>query len=540
MASLRHRGPDDSGFAELANVQMGHARLSVTGIGNGRQPIKNETGDVIAVVNGEFYGWNKLPNHHYATDTDSEHIVHLYEEDATNFVQKTHGEFAFVLYDQRTDTTLAARDRFGIKPLYYAPHKNGWVFASEMQTLIASGIHAELDVESFTYCVSHGYFKPGTTLLKNVRMVKPGHIVRIRKGTLSETLYWEPTFSETGDTEAIRPLLYEAVRKRIPSETKWCCHLSGGLDSSLIAAISTNLAGAPTQCYSIAFEGKDYSELSDAQKTAEFLGANLTVLPATTTDMLTNFPAAVLASGGPANNLHIAAKRMLAEKVRTDGIKVALTGEGSDEIFLGYEHLRMEAGANTGAISTVAGIHAGHTPAPGGYHWSAAKNAIGKTIMAASKTYELLPEMRGEPGPRAASKAWMAHALADYILIRLDDAQNMAFSVESRLPFLDTELARAAFDMSPKTLVGDGRLEKQFLRDAFADILPPWVIAQRKRPFQAPPVAFPLERIKNSRLNHLFDIDALSKAIESQPEQASSAIACFMWSFAELFDHYKL
>lgn len=545
LAKLRHRGPDELGGDSMGNVGMWHARLSVTGVKNGMQPIRNEAGNIMVAVNGEFYGLSNQRGHTYSTASDSEHLVHLYEDYGVDCLARLHGEFVFTLYDEKCDTIFAARDRFGTKPLYYARHGTGFVFASELNALVAAGFKAELDEEALVYCLSHGYFEPGRCLLKGVHTIRPGHYLLIKDGNVETKRYWQPPFAEDGSIEPIKGLLTQAIRTRIPAESRWCTHLSGGLDSTLVTALAGRIARTSVPCYTIAFEGDAYNEESDAKRSAEFLRANLTVVPATQAEMMKEFTASVLSAGGPANNLHVAAKRILARRIRDDGFKVVLSGEGSDEIFLGYEHLRIDAGVNTGAISTVAGIHAGATPAKGGFVWDAAKMKMGASLLSVSKhpDWVMSAPLLGaglSSHPKEASEAWMTHAMSDYILVRLDDAQNMAFSLESRLPFLDTALAEAAFKVPTNDLIGTGALEKQILRDTFADILPAWISEQRKRPFQAPPVILPVDRLRNSRLANHFNIDKLEALVATQETQPASAIACLMWSFAELFDHFKI
>jgi asparagine synthase (glutamine-hydrolysing) len=277
---LSHRGPDGEGFwiGERGQAALGHRRLAVIGPRNGAQPLINEDGTIRAVVNGEFYGYERIRRdlsrrgHRLRTDSDSEILLHLYEESGDECLDQLRGEFAFVLWDGRRQRLFAARDRFGVKPLVYAERPGGIVLASESKALFAAGISAEWDAEAFFETVSRQYVSPDRTLFRGIRQVPPGHTLQASAKGVVLSPYWDldfPILSESPGTasatneslnqerdwiERCRAQVVEAVRIRLRADVPVCFHLSGGLDSSTVVGIAASNSPRPLDAFTIAFE----------------------------------------------------------------------------------------------------------------------------------------------------------------------------------------------------------------------------------------------------------------------------------------------
>jgi asparagine synthase (glutamine-hydrolysing) len=526
--SLAHRGPDGQAVQWLPeNLFLGHTRLAIVGGALGQQPLHNEDRTIWAVVNGEFYDYRVIRDqlqaqgHVFATQSDSELLIHLYEEFDTECLKFLHGEFAFALYDTRIKRWFCARDRFGVRPLQYVHRARDFLFASEAKALLACGVPAQLNREALFFSQHVQYLPADETLFQGIRMVKPAHYLLVGEQGLSEHAYWSLHDVKTrpmsaGEAmEQARTLLAEAVERRIPDEVKWATHLSGGLDSSLVSILS--MAGrSDGQCFTVKFTDDGfYDETPFARATADSIGAKLIEVPVSYESMLKVMPQAVYHAEGLSINGHLGAKYLLNQAIREDGCKVALTGEGADEIFMGYSHLKqdyLDANALTAMEQTyLAGVQ---LPSGETLDLSAVKERLGfvPTWLAAKasmahklkpfwsadfartggapyvRVLEACPEgIHAESPLKTASALWTRYCLSGYILKVLDDAQAMAHSIEGRLPFLDTKLVEFMWSV-PDELHFRDSIEKSLLRQGFADCLPKAVREKTKQSFMSPPL----------------------------------------------------
>lgn len=302
LRAMRHRGPDEQGCWLSADgfTGLGNARLAVMGGCNGSQSLQNETGMVRAVVNGEFYDFERqradleVKGHIFRTRTDSELLIHLYEEHGVECLSYLRGEFAFVLWDEANDMLFAARDRFGIKPLHLAEHGGGWWFASEIKALLAAGFTARWDIETLRHCFAHQYARERETLFAGVRQIAPATALVMHRGHTREFRYWHPCFDERPvSADEIRAALEEAVALRMRCDVPVACALSGGVDSSAVAALAS--ARKPVQCFSVAFEGEGYDE-------SALLPAGTHLVRVSQRDLALQLPAAVAQAEGLAIN----------------------------------------------------------------------------------------------------------------------------------------------------------------------------------------------------------------------------------------------
>jgi len=511
LSVMRHRGPDDSGtwLGPESGIGLGSVRLAVMGLEDGRQPVSNESGDIRAVVNGEFYGFEGLRaglearGHCFATGSDSELVVHLYEEHGLDCIKYLRGEFAFLLWDDTKRRLIATRDRFGIKPLHVVHQQGEWLFASEVKALIAAGVVARWDERAFLHSLAHQYLQPGETLFAGVRQITPAHMLVIEAGESREICYWRPSFEPDTAITAhdVRSLLEESVRLRMRSDVPVACTLSGGLDSSAVAAMS-----GVRDCFCVRFDAPGYDEgpevLEDAADDLRIHEVHVT-----RTDLVTHLEAAVRKSEGLAINGQLVGKYLLSRAIRDAGFKVVLAGEGADEAFLGYSHLQEDHTHRPAAFDLQRGIL---LPAIGESSWYdtppwlerlptflRAKLATGRHF--ANLTRETFDSQIlldgtlaglgqiGGPFVRQSAWLWTRLAMSGYILRTLGDGAEMAHSVEARLPFLDHVLFEMAARI-PADLLIRGDDSKVLLRQALSGILPEKIRTRPKHPFLSPPL----------------------------------------------------
>jgi asparagine synthase (glutamine-hydrolysing) len=546
--ALIHRGPDGEGIwiSPRANMGLGHRRLSIVDLSTGAQPIASENGKKHIIVNGEFYDHARIRadlekrGHIFRTRSDSEIVLHLYEEYGFNCLEHLRGEFAFVLWDEDKQQMFAARDRFGIKPLVYAATGGTVLLASEAKALFAMGLPAAWDEEAFFHASAMQYTPQDRTLFKGVLPLKPGHALVARNGMVETFKYWDMDFPAEKDIQTVTDEpgiisdftheLNEAIRLRLMADVPVCFHLSGGLDSASVLGMATAQTGRRVDAFTVSFNHEGYDELSIAQEMAEHSGANLHAVHVSQEDLVTNLPDAVYYGEGLAINGHLAGKYLLNRAIRAAGFKVALTGEGSDEILAGYPHLRQdlfrhasandaEAAQMTARLYATNGASAGLQLADGemlptsavrtqlGYvpAFIEAKAALGHRVagvlsdsfrarFAATDAFASLMnaipsgQLAGRHPVNQSSWLWSKLALANYILRTLGDGMEMAQSVEGRLPFLDHKLFEFARRL-PMSLKIRGTVEKYILREAAKPFITPTIYKRQKHPFLAPPLS---------------------------------------------------
>lgn len=526
LAAMSHRGPDDVGvwLASDANVVLGHRRLAVRGAPEDSQPILNEARDIAIAVNGEFYDypetrqWLESRGHIFATTSDSELALHLYEEFGLDFVKKLRGEFALIIWDNTQQRLIAVRDYFGIKPLVYAQSEKGWCVASEAKAIFESGfLKSAWDLESGWHSLAHQYLPPDRTLFRGISSVPPAHMLIIDQRARQSFVqsYWKPHFGdESVSPEAILEMLEDSLSVRLESNIPPAFSLSGGLDSSSIVALAARKLGRPVPAFSVSFtDGAEYNEQDLVTQTARALGADLHIVPVAREDMVTELSDAVYYSEGLAINGQLVAKFRLNRAIREAGHNVVLTGEGADEAFLGYAHFQVDSGQTgvSGAFQRQRGVmlpvedSVEMLPPSWLSRWPTfmkAKLAFAVQFQTfINHEYEFLPDMRvsrlldrldvtGEfQGTscfvRKSAWLWTRTALAGYILRTLADGTEMAHSVEGRLPFLDHKLFELAAKASVSSNLRDGGA-KMLLRRSLHSVLPEPIISRPKHPFLAP------------------------------------------------------
>jgi len=546
MASLHHRGPDGRRhwMAADGRVALGHTRLSIIDLVSGDQPIANEDEAVHIVVNGEFYDFERIRRelegrgHRFRTKSDSEIALHLYEDYGPECLHHLRGEYAFVLWDARNHCLIAGRDRFGVKPLFYAEHNGALYLASEVKALFAMGVPAAWSHEAV---YAGGFILPGErTLFRGVQAVPPGHFLRATREGHRVHQYWDvnypvdgtlPARSDRDYIEGFREVLEAAVKTRLRADVPVGCYLSGGIDSCSVLGLASLHHEGPVRAFTLTFDGPQYDESAIAEEMARHVGADYQPIPMKQADLAANFRAAVIQSEIPFINGHTVAKFTLSQAVRESGYKVVLTGEGSDEILAGYPHFRRdmllhhtvgqdpatvkrllaqlvesnqvsrglllpEGDADTGTVcTTLLGFVPSWLEAMSG---TAARMRgllrddflapYGKTDVIGSllSSLDVERQLKGRDAVHTALYLWAKTILPHYILSNLGDRMEMAHSVEGRVPFMDHHVAEY-LQRVPVSLKIRGMTEKYILREAAKDVLTQTVYERQKHPFLSPP-----------------------------------------------------
>jgi asparagine synthase (glutamine-hydrolysing) len=354
--SLCHRGPDGSGHWQSPDgcVSLGHRRLAIQDIHGGAQPLSNEDNTVVAVVNGEFYDFEPIREqlaglgHRFQTASDSEILIHLYEQWGFDCLTQLQGEFAFVLWDERRHLLWAARDRFGVKPLYYAETSDGILFSSEIKGLKQAGLALTWDEEGFFEQFIFQTCFEGRTLYRGVSEVLPGHFLTYQSRAARLQKYWDlddlTPHEENADrakteefqAEALLTVLDQAVRSRLQTALPTACYLSGGIDSTSVCALLKRNTTHPVQAFSLRFADPEYDEFPLAQQSAAALDIGITEVPISEASLALHFPQTVWHCESLVTNANAVAKFCLSRAVREAGFRIVLTGEGADELFAGY------------------------------------------------------------------------------------------------------------------------------------------------------------------------------------------------------------
>jgi asparagine synthase (glutamine-hydrolysing) len=510
---LAHRGPDGNGVFtdESAKVTIAHTRLAVIDLTTGAQPILSQNGNVVVACNGEIYEFERIrfsleaKGYRFKSKSDSEVIIYLYEEFGLSCFDHLRGEFAFLLYDKAKRIFIAGRDRFGIKPLYFSRLPAGFVFASEMKAIFASGLVVpklrisaldllhEQDPEDIQFPFEHIEHVPPATYLT----------IHLDSDELSFTNYWsqeipsrvaEPAAEPCGDVPAawatmVLHALEQAVQLRLRADVPVGLYLSGGIDSSFVGALMKRNLKAQLHSFSISFVGSDKDEKDFARQAANFLGTHHHELPVTRQMLWDQLEDCLWFSELPFFTLAPVGKFLLSKEARKF-VTVVLTGEGADEVFLGYRKFFQEAIRDTRQVqatrrSTLARIA---RVKPGGVYEVLLKRlslllfrrnhrrALALARAKARATYN-----PSKPMINAVQEARIAD-MPLRILCFLGDRTEMAHSLEARVPFLDHKL----YDMAkwiPVDFKMHCNVEKAVLRDAAKGILPEDLRLRPKRGF---------------------------------------------------------
>lgn len=542
LATLHHRGPDEQGAWQGEHVFLGMCRLSIIDLSGGKQPIWNEDRTCCIVYNGELYNFLDMRpelearGHIFRTRSDTEVILHAYEEWGPDCLKRFNGMFAFAIWDERKKRLLLARDRIGEKPLYYYHDGTRLVFASEIKAILADPtILRQINVRGLSNYLAFGYAVAPETIYRNIYKLLPGNYLLTESGSVQFKIaqYWdvgdEPqlakgaALSEAEYEDAILNLLDDSVRRRMIADVPVGAFLSGGVDSSAIVALMKRHASGPVKTFSLGFDfGNTYNELSDAQRVARFLGTDHYELRAEHIDLVETLRTLVYHYDEPFGDPAGFPVYLLSRFARKQ-VKVVLTGDGGDELFGGYRRY---------AIEQIAPLYH-YLPRTITGNWIPAMteriprlrraNRMAQTLQIADpiRRYagwliHFSPEMQAElldekivaelnchdplwrypesyaalsDGPAAdhinrLMYIDLKNLLVDGYLEKTDKA-TMACSLEGRVPFLDHRLVELAFQIPAKYKV-KGMATKRILKQAVRRLVPPEVLQKPKHGFNVP------------------------------------------------------
>ncbi|HMG86924.1 MAG TPA: asparagine synthase (glutamine-hydrolyzing) [Terracidiphilus sp.] len=563
--SLYHRGPDGQRqwISRDNRVGLGHARLSIIDLSTGDQPISSEDSRTHIVVNGEFYEYEAIQKeleargHRLRTRSDSEIALHLYEEVGPQCLHRLRGEFAFVIWDEKQQSLFAARDRFGIKPLFYAWHNNTLYIASEVKALFAAGVPARWDEESVYQSFTFGGHQM-RTLYDGVHLVPPGHYLIATEKHFQITRYWDFNYPQADDAALrrsdadyaaeFRHELEEAVRIRLRADVPVGVYLSGGLDSCAVLGLAARHHPDPIRAFTLTFDDVAYDEGSIAREMAALAGGEFNPIPINQQHLAENFGDAILQSETFCVNAHGVAKFLLSKAVRDAGYKVVITGEGSDEILGGYAHFRRDMllynreGQDEKEIEQLlAWLNENNTVSRGlllpdgdtgnlegvrrilGYVPSWCETFSSRAVKAQPlladdfgcrfkdrESYlQLLSDidvpgqLKGRDALNQSLYLWGKSVLANYILTMLGDRMEMAHSIEGRVPFLDHHVVECIC-RQPVNQKIRGMTEKFVLREAVRDVITDTVYRRQKHPFLSPPATLNPEQTFNTYVQDML------------------------------------
>ena len=349
---LRHRGPDDNGVYADAAVGLAHARLSIVDLSSGHQPMKNADGSLWITFNGEIFNHVELretlarKGHVFATTSDTEVILHMYAEAGEDCVRHFNGQWAFAIWDARKRKLFLSRDRLGIRPLFYARTARTFVFGSEIKALLMHpGVERRLDLVALSQIFTFWWCLPPRSIFQNVLELPPGHSLTVERGDITVRRHWQIEFgiepnghADVGAcAEQLRGLLLDATRLRLRADVPVAAHLSGGLDSAVVAALTRKVNDTPLKTFSITFEDPELDESVFQNEAVRRLGTEHQTVHCSTEDIGREFPDVIWHTETPILRTAPAPLFRLSRLVREHGYKVVLTGEGSDEILGGYD-----------------------------------------------------------------------------------------------------------------------------------------------------------------------------------------------------------
>ena len=538
--ALVHRGPDDAGLLVDSHVALGHRRLSIVDLSGGHQPMFNEDLSAAIVFNGEIYNHADFRadleqrGHRYRSHCDTETILHLYEEHGPRCVERLRGMFAFAIWDRCKRRLLLARDRLGIKPLYYTLADDGALFfASEIKALLAAGaVQPELNYEAMADFAANRAPMGDATLFRGVKRLLPGHTLLWHDGKVRIERYWQVSFQAADDglsdadhIARFRERFEEAVRLRLMADVPLGMFLSGGIDSSAIAAVMSKLVSAPVKTFSVAFAEGEANELEYARLVARAFKTDHHEVVVSPAEFFAALPQMVYQEDEPIAHPS-SVPLYFVSKLAARHVKVVLTGEGSDELLAGYDKYR----------KTIYNLRLGrryHQLAPAWLKRQVARRieslgvaskvrqklrrtflclepnlealyfdnfavynrgrqqelftAEAREQMGGGDAYEAMRGQIDQSDAQTVLEQMLAADLKTYLveLLMKQDQMSMAASIESRVPFLDHQLVEMACAL-PERMKLRGLETKYILRQAMKGVLPEEILRRKKMGFPVP------------------------------------------------------
>jgi asparagine synthase (glutamine-hydrolysing) len=544
IGAVRHRGPDDCGIATDGFVGLGHARLSIIDVQGGHQPMHSSDGNLTITFNGEIFNYLELRaqlesrGHSFRTRSDTEVILHLYEEEGEQCVHKFNGQWAFAIWDRKRQRLFLSRDRLGVRPLFYTHTPRGFLFASEIKALMQHpSVSREIDLQALDQVFTFWSPLPPRTLFKNIFQLPPGSSLTVDQHGLRVNQYWSISYpaadeafscDEENLASQLLDLLVDATRVRLRSDVPVGAYLSGGVDSTAIAALAKEIAGGRLRTFSLTFDELEFNEADFQIEAVRFLETNHSSLACSKPDIASLLPSVVWHCEQPILRTAPAPMLQLSRFVKSNNYKVVLTGEGADELFGGYDIFKEAKIRRFWARDTTSQLRSsllkrlypyveGLQRQPLAYlqrffrisdadlaspffshlpRWELTARlklllspGVHKELEGYDATDDLLQILPTE------FRSWSAFSRAEYlettgllpgyILSSQGDRMAMANSVETRFPFLDHRVVDFATKLSPN-LKMKGLSEKYLLKRAVSKLVPSQVLKRFKQPYRAP------------------------------------------------------
>jgi len=564
---VMHRGPDGFGFFSGDRGGLAHARLSIVDLEGGWQPITNEDQTLWIVFNGEIFNYPELRRglvdrgHIFTTQSDTEVILHLYEEKGANCLSDLNGQFAFAIYDSQKESLFLARDRMGIRPLFYTLHNGSFYFGSEVKSLFSADPAIVREISSPVLSEIFTFWSPvgEETVFTGVKQLLPGCFMEVTGSGIKEPeRYWSIPFfpdepgvrSEAEYAEELRELLIDSVRLRLRADVPVGAYLSGGLDSSAITSLVRHYTNNHLNTFSVTFGDKVYDESGEQDEMVDFLGTDHHRVACSYSDIAAVFPEVIYHTETPILRTAPAPLFLLSKLVRENQYKVVLTGEGADEVFGGYDifkeaKVRAFISAqpdselrplllkrlypylalsptksaefarkffNTDA--DISDLYYAHRP-----RW---KTTSGTHVFLTDEVKEqrrdpipgfdaMEKDLRGLDFFNRAQYLECRMLMANYLLSSQGDRMGMAHSVEGRFPFLDHRVVEFAGRI-PSRYKMKALGEKNILKKAVADILPSAIVRRKKQPYMAPDILSFFGAAEPDYLDYYLSQDLLEEA----------------------------
>lgn len=544
---IHHRGPDDAGHFEDGNIALGHRRLSIIDLAGGHQPMHTPDGAMVISFNGEIYNYRELREdlaargHTFQTDSDTEVLLRLYQEEGPAALNRVNGMFAFAVFNRQTRELFLARDRVGIKPLYYMEQPGRLLFASETKALLEyDGFSRTINAPAVQEYLRLRYVPGRQTLFRDVKKLPPGHYLRYRNGQVEIESYWSPPLNGRGEEkrgeedyfQEFKDLMRRSVKRRLISDVPFGAYLSGGVDSSVIVALMSEVGSLPVKTFSVGFD-YEHDELLEAEATARRLGCEHRTVECRASDVATLLPQVIYHADEPLGDAISVPMFQLAREAKKE-VTVILTGEGADEILSGYLfHKVMVAGhlyrkvvpsflsshvvqpmlsaapaswmnaafqypaylGERGKLKAVDYVRmlTGGSIADQYHHLISLFDDRDMGNLFTAEFAEQIAEQRAEqfvfddvPGAffDRMLRLQFDHWLPDNMLMR-QDKMGMASGIEGRVPYLDHELVEFAFAL-PRNLRLKGLTGKYILRRFAQELLPRETSNRKKMPFYVP------------------------------------------------------
>jgi asparagine synthase (glutamine-hydrolysing) len=545
MTQVRHRGPDSFGYWSDGPMRLAHARLSIIDLVGGHQPMSNDSGSLWITFNGEIFNYPELRQEltaagfHFKTHSDTEVILQMYAAKGERCVEYFNGQWAFAIWDVHARRLFLSRDRIGIRPLFYTQTAQNFLFASEIKSLLAHPeVRRDLDLETLDEVFTFWSGLPGKTMFKGIQELPPGHSMIFENGVVKVWRYWQLDYSpidsdmnEDYCAEKVLELLNDATRIRLRSDVPVGAYVSGGLDSSVVAALAIQHSSSPPRTFSVAFEDAEFDESVHQQEVTRFLKTDHQSVRCSYQDICDAFPDVIRHTEIPILRTAPAPLYLLSRLVNTLGYKVVLTGEGADEFFGGYDifkeakirrfwatdvssrsrplllrrlypylpNLKVQPDSYRTAFFRIGPSEDSHEFFSHLPRWELTaklKTFFSEDVKAEIKNANRYADLKWKlpdayPHWDAFSQAQYLEAtglLPGYILSSQGDRMAMAHSVEARFPFLDYRLVEFTCRIPPR-LKMKVLNEKYILKRAAAHLVPSSVVKRPKQPYRAPDAA---------------------------------------------------